>query len=394
MPQHRRNLYILSVTIFLASVSWNQIFPFLPLFLKDIGAGRHLLQWSAYISASACLASIVTLPFWGKMGDKYGQKRMTIRAGVCLTIIYFGMSFCQNPWQLLVLRFLNGALTGFIPGSVALIATNTPKDLAARSVATAQTAAAAGGIVGFAIGGLLATAVGYRGSMVVSGAAVAACTLLVWLLVKVKSNPEPVENTSLIQDFAIALRSPMMASVMLTMLLCSAFVAAFQPFLTLHLENITGGHAVKLAGLVFSLPSLAFLLSAQPWTRLGERWGFQRSIYIGLVGAAMCGFALSAVRQVFAFSAIFFVTGVFLAAFSPSCGAIVCSKVEESFRGRAYGMLYSAGTLGAFVASMAAGPFAAAYGIPSIFAASGGLLVVGIGAFGVLVRRWERQSAI
>ncbi|MDO8588373.1 MAG: MFS transporter [Armatimonadota bacterium] len=392
MPHHRRNLYVLSATIFFASVSWNQVFPFLPLFLKDIGAGRHLLQWSGAVYAIACLAAIVTLPFWGKMGDKYGQKPMTIRAGVCLTLVYFGMSLCRNPWQLLVLRFLNGALTGFIPGSVALIATNTPKELAPRAVATAQTASAAGQIVGPAIGALLATAIGYRGSMVVSGFAVMVSTLLVWLLVKVKYKPEPAGQTSLLEDFRISLRSPVLASVMLTLLLYSAFLSSIQPFLTLHLGRMSGSRAIGLAGVVFALPPIAFLLSAYPWTRFGERRGHHRSIYIGLAGAAVCASVLSMMRNVWAFSIVYLVAGVFLAALSPSSGAIVCGKVEESFRGRAYGMLYSAGTLGAFVAPLAASHMAVAYGIPSIFVAISGLFVAGAAVFRVLVGKWGRVA--
>jgi DHA1 family multidrug resistance protein-like MFS transporter len=388
MPQHRRNLYVLSVAIFLAAVSWNQVLPFLPRFLEQMGVKHNLLQWSGVVYAAQSLAAIVTLPFWGKMGDRYGQKRMTIRAGVCLVGIYLGMSLCSAPWQLAVLRFLNGALTGFVPGSVALIACNTPKELAPRAVATAQTSSAVGQIIGPAIGGVMAAIIGYRGSMRVSGAAVLISTVMVWRLVRVKDKPAPTEKTSLIQDFAVSLKSPVLASVMLAVMLGSAFIAGMQPFLVIHLGRIAGRSPDWLAGAIFSLPPLAFLASARLWTRCGETWGFHRVVSVGLLGAALSGICLTPVRNIWVFGVVFFISGIFLATISPSCGAIICDKVEEGFRGRAYGMLYSAGTFGALWAPLAAGPVASWWGLPVIFACLGGLLVVGAAAFRGLVQKW------
>jgi hypothetical protein len=46
MTYYRRNLLVLSFTIFLAAFSWEQIAPFLPLFLKDLGITQNLPFWS------------------------------------------------------------------------------------------------------------------------------------------------------------------------------------------------------------------------------------------------------------------------------------------------------------------------------------------------------------
>lgn len=386
MPYYRKNLLILSTTIFLTAVSWNQVMPFLPLFMKEMGLKHNLLGWVGIVFALQAAASIIAQPFWGKMGDKYGRKPMAIRAGLCLAGIYFAMSVCHTPVQLAVLRFLNGALTGFIPMSMALIATNTPQKLAPRSIATAQTAAAAGLIVGPAIGGLLAGLVGYRGSMQVSGAAVLISTFLVLWLVQERSRDEVVEPTSLFQDFAIALRSKVLSSVMLTVMVYGIFVAAISPILALHLSNMNGHETtVWLTGIVFSLPPIALVLTAHSWTRLGERWGYHRGIQIGLVGAGLCGLALSLVHNLWLFGGIFFVTGIFLAALSPSTGAIICTRVDANFRGRAYGMQSSANMLGGLIAPLAATRIGAAFGLSSVFAFIGISALAGSLAFFLLV---------
>ncbi|MDO8683429.1 MAG: MFS transporter, partial [Armatimonadota bacterium] len=377
MPYYRRNLYVLSLTMFLAAVSWNQVLPFLPLFLKEMGVKRHLMQWSGIVFAAQSLAAIVTLPYWGKLGDKYGQKQMTIRAGIFLTLIYLGMSICQTPFQLAALRFLNGALTGFMPGSITLIATNTPKEMAPRFVATAQTASAAGQILGPALGGFLAAIIGYRGSMQISGIAVLVSTILVLVLVQVKNKPEPSEKTSLLEDFAISFRSPVLLFTMIAVMLYSIYLAAIFPFLTLHLGKMSRHAPQWLTAAPYSLPPLAFMLSAHLWSRIGERRGYDRAIHIGMLTAGTCAVALIFVHNIWAFSLIFFIAGVFLAAISPSAGAIICTRVEEGFRGRAYGMLYSAGTLGALIAPLVAGQIAASMGVQMVFVFAGISLLMG-----------------
>jgi DHA1 family multidrug resistance protein-like MFS transporter len=387
MPYYRRNLYVLSITIFLAAASWNQIIPFLPLFLKQMGAGKSLYGWVSVVFAAQAVASIIAQPFWGKLGDNHGRKAMVLRAGLCLAGIYFGMSLCVAPWQLALLRFLNGALTGFIPGSIILIATNTPDEIAPRSVATAQAASAAGLIVGPAVGGLLSVAVGYRGAMHVSGLAVLVSTFLVWRFVQEPSKPKPIEKTSLLQDFAIVLRSPVQLSILFAIFFAWIFGNAINPYLTLHLGRM--GAPEWLVGIVFSLPAAAFLLSAHSWTVFGERVGFERIVLIGLIGGGSAAALLALAPSVLIFGVVYFVSGVCMAAVQPGTAALTCLEVEESFRGRAYGIQQSAGTLGAFVAPLAAGRVGGAFGLHSIFLFVGTVLLVGAIVFKFAIARWR-----
>ncbi|MGE5598601.1 MAG: MFS transporter, partial [Bacteroidota bacterium] len=200
MSVHQRNLLILCFTIFLAAAGWNMILPFLPLFLGELGVKTGLAQWSSFIFAAQSLAAIYMQPFWGRLGDRVGRKPMIVRAGLCLAGIYFLMSACRTPIQLATLRFLNGALTGFIPGSFALIATNTPEEVSGRYVATAQSASAFGSITGPVFGSILAGIAGYRGSMRLCGIIVLSATMLVLLLVREERRPAPGARSTLLAD--------------------------------------------------------------------------------------------------------------------------------------------------------------------------------------------------
>jgi DHA1 family multidrug resistance protein-like MFS transporter len=395
MPYYRRNIIILATTIFLASVSWTQVIPFLPLFVKELGIdGKDLLLWTGILFSAQSMASIVAQPFWGKMGDKYGRKPMAVRAGLGLVIIYFGMSFVTNIWQLLTIRILNGMLTGFIPGSMALIATNTPKEMAPRYIATAQTSSASGQIVGPLIGGLLAAGFGYRGSMRVSGAAVLLCTLFVIWLVREPNKAEVAESTSLFEDFTASFRSPVLASIMFTVMLYGLTISSINPFLTLHVAKIAPGSPGWLAGFIYSLPPIALVLTAHLWTHLGKRHGYNMPIVVGLAGAALCIFTLAVARNIWVFSIALFSTGVFLAALNPSTAALIIVRVREGFRGRAYGMQTSASTLGCFVAPILAGSVAASFGISAIFVLLGCVLLAGTLLFPSFARAWDSEKGM
>lgn len=401
MPYYRRNVYILSVTVFLASLSWQQVMPFLSDYLKELGAtGKQQIFWTSIVFSVQSLAAIIMQPLWGKMGDTHGRKPMIIRAGLCLAGVYFGMALCHTPFQLAVCRFLNGALTGFIPGSFALIATNTPQEEAPKSMATVQAASNVGLIIGPVIGTVLASLLSYRGSMVVSGAAVMISTAVVWWLVQEPNKVVLVEKTSLIEDFGIAFRSKVQLAVLFAVMLSWAYGSAISPYLIGHLKSLSGEVPqwlsvnlarvhLDLSGVVFALPALAFVVSARAWTQFGTRKGYNWTIIIGLAGGGIGAMALFAAHNIWLFGAIYFLTGLCTATLGPSIAAVTCTKVDEAFRGRAYGIQQSVGTIGSLVSPLIAGAVASAWGRPAIFIFIGALFMCGCVVFRGLSRNWK-----
>lgn len=228
--------------------------------------------------------------------------------------------------------------------------------------------------------------------MQLAGAAVLISTIIVWLFVQEPNKTKPTEKTSLMQDFLIAVRSPVQLSVLYAVFLAWVFGASISPYLALHLTKLNSGGPQWLVGLIFSLPSLGFLLMAHRWTRLGERWGFERSILIGFVGGGFCALSLAFAGSILTFAALYFVTGLWLAAIGPCTAAITCVQVDESFRGRAYGIQQSAGTFGALLAPLAAARLVASYGTRSVFLMVGALFLAGAPVFQALVRRWTKEK--
>jgi DHA1 family multidrug resistance protein-like MFS transporter len=394
MVYYRRNLLVLSLTTFLAACSWNQIVPFLPLFIKDLGVKDDLAFWSGVILAAQAIATIVMTPYWGKMADKYGRKLMIVRAGICLALIYLGMSYCQTLWQLLLLRVLNGILTGFIPSSVTLVATNSPKSEATRNVAIIQSFVAFGMIAGPSVGSYLANWMGYRSSMFVSFMAVAVAVLLVYLLVderqKVTACAQP---TSLWQDFQLAFKKPVLLTAMFSDMTNGFVMMASQPILILLIQQLTGDRANSFTGPIFSLPGLAIVITNYYWCRIGEKLTFQRVILFGLTGLGIFTLLQGLTHNIWLFAGWYFIAGIFGAAVSPNTAGLVATKVERDFQGRAFAIQQSSRNLGSFFAPLLAGSLGSFFAFQWVFIIVGLISLMAMGLIKLQMRSWVGDAA-
>jgi DHA1 family multidrug resistance protein-like MFS transporter len=388
MIYYRRNLLVLSVTTFIASAGWTQIMPFLPLFIQDLGVHDRLAFWSGMVMACQTIATIVMMPFWGKIADKYGRKLMIIRAGICLALIYLGMSLCQSLWQLLLLRVLNGVLTGFIPSSLTLVATNSPHSESARNVSVLQSTVAFGTIAGPPIGSVLAEIAGYRGSMVVSMVAVGLAVMLVAWLVEEREKAQASEQTSLWQDFRLAFRMPELLTAMLADMVTGLVTMTSQPILILHLQNLVGKAADAFCGPIFSLPGVAIVLMNYTWCRIGEKRTFQKVILFGLTGLGVVYLAQGFAYNIWLFAGLYFFSGVFAAAVSPNTAALVATKVNPDFQGRAFAIQQSSRNFGSMVGPLLAGVIGSCLNFHWLFIITGSIAVIAMFLIRLQMRTW------
>ncbi|HSR10643.1 MAG TPA: MFS transporter, partial [Thermodesulfobacteriota bacterium] len=122
METWKRNLYSLWVAQFITAVGLSMIIPFIPFYLREIGMeGEEAVKlWSGLIFSAPFMVSIFMQPLWGILGDRRGRKPMVARAMLSLAATNFLMGFSQNATQLLILRFIQGSLAGFVAPSLAL----------------------------------------------------------------------------------------------------------------------------------------------------------------------------------------------------------------------------------------------------------------------------------
>jgi len=164
------NLRIAWFGCFLTGASISLVVPFMPIFVEQLGIeGDQVAFYSGLaISVSAISAAFVS-PIWGILADKYGRKPMMLRASIAMTLTMGGIAFVPSVFWLLVLRFLNGVFSGFVPNSTALIASQVPKDQSGYALGTLSTGVVAGTLMGPLIGGLIAENLGMRNVFLLVG---------------------------------------------------------------------------------------------------------------------------------------------------------------------------------------------------------------------------------
>lgn len=140
MGNWKLNLVVLWFGNFLVMAGMTMIIPFLPLYIQELGITDPdaVAMWAGVIFAGNFITSFFFQPLWGKLADRHGRKVMLLRSGFGMAIVILLMGFAGNVWHLLLLRVLNGTISGFVPAAVALLSATTPREKLGFSMGTLQ----------------------------------------------------------------------------------------------------------------------------------------------------------------------------------------------------------------------------------------------------------------
>lgn len=247
MEPWKRTMWILWFGVLFCSSSYTMSVPFLPLFLFDLGVPESSVNlWAGIVHSSAFLVGAVMAPLWGMLADKYGKRKMVIRAGLSLAIIYALIAFVQTPWQLVGVRMLHGFVGGFVPASMSIVASVAPKEKLGWSLGMMQAGTMTGGILGPLFGGLLAEAFGLRRSFVVAAFIILAATVAVIVWVREgKADTSEGAATGTKKEkpitYRMAFRNRALMSMLLLLVIVQLSINMIQPLITLHIAKLQGG---------------------------------------------------------------------------------------------------------------------------------------------------------
>ncbi|TCP31295.1 putative MFS family arabinose efflux permease [Scopulibacillus darangshiensis] len=377
----KRNLLILWIGAFFTSSSYTMVIPFLPLFLLQMGVHQHTAMWSGLLFSAAFLAGAIASPIWGALSDKFGRKPMIIRAGFFLFLIYTLTAFVTNPYELLTLRIMQGLLTGFIPGTIALIGTNTPDKKVGYALAMISTATASGSVIGPLLGGGISALVGNRLAFASAGFIVLMSTIMViFWVTEEKFTPSKV-RISVFNDLKAAAANRRFLTVLFLTIVTTCSVMTIEPVLPLYIVKLGGSanNASLLTGIIFSLPGIASMIFGPFWGKLADKIGFRTVLIIGLFGGGFGTLAQILFNDIWSFSIIRFVYGVFFCAVFPAINGLVVQSTSSEFRGRAFGLNQTANQIGSMLGPMAGGFIGGLFTIHSVFLVTGVLLLSALG---------------
>src|SRR5579872_5027337 len=142
-----------------AIVGFDFTLPFIPLYLQhDLGVhglGQTAL-WAGLIGFGPAIPATIFGPFWGRLADRVGYRFMLLRAMTSAAVLLALMGAASSPWMLLVLRMVQGSLTGTVFAAQALVAASVPEEETGRSMGLLQMSVSLGATLGPVDGGAAA----------------------------------------------------------------------------------------------------------------------------------------------------------------------------------------------------------------------------------------------
>ena len=296
----RKTLYIMVFCQVITSVGFSSIFPFLPLYVKSLGSatalGTEVL--SGLVFSSQALTMMIASPIWGALADRWGRKLMVERAMFGGALILGLMAFARSAEELVLLRTVQGMITGTIGAANALVASVVPRERSGFAMGLLQVGLAAGVGLGPIIGGAVADAFGYRAAFYVTSALLAVAGVIVAIGVQ-ENFVAPVKTGSrkpgFWREWSHILSAPGVVATYSLRFMDSLSRMAFIPILPLFaLELMAQASQVNsFTGLVIGSASAAAAVFAVFFGRLGDRTG-HRPIVIACAFGGFGSFLLQA----------------------------------------------------------------------------------------------------
>jgi MFS transporter, DHA1 family, multidrug resistance protein len=275
---------------------------------------------------------------------------------------------------------MQGLLSGFIPGAITLIGTNTPTEKVGYALSHISSAAATGMILGPLLGGGMAELVGNRLAFGTAGIIVGLATVLIIFWVKEENFKPRKEKGSIRKDFSLALQNRPFFLVLILTLIVSCSIMTLEPILPLHISNLgeASQYQSLLTGFVISLPGIASALFAPRWGKWADKVGFQRVLFIGLIGGAIGTLAQILFSGIIGFSIARFVYGIFFCSVFPALNGLVVQSTPEEFRGRAFSLNQTSTQIGAMIGPIMGGFLGGIFPVQVLFLLTGVLLITAI----------------
>jgi len=373
------------IASFVGFTGFTLVMPFLALRFQALGVSntRDVALWTGVTLGVTPAVAAACAPLWGRVGDRFGNKLLVQRSLFFCVFVMTFMGLATQPWQLFVLRALQGLFAGYGPLTIAMAAESAPRDKMAHAIGLVQTSQRVAPAAGPVVGGILAQAVGLRNSFFVAGAVYGLALLLVTVLYRETTH-------AAIREAARRTRMPMreILSIRNLSLLMGVIFGvqlterSLGPVLLLHVDALGYARPAVFVGVLFSLLSVAGALGHQIAASALARAPARRVIVSAIVAAAIGLAWFTASSAAWALMAGILAVGVGVGVAMTAAFTAAGASIPRHVHSTSFGFL-----TGASLTGTAAGPviggLVAARSITGVFAV-GVLILAGLA---LLVRR-------
>ena len=368
----RTNFIVIWVSQLLSLAGFFFALPFGPYYIQELGVHdpAQVKFWVALFGAGPPLTLAIFSPIWGILADRFGRRPMLLRANFGAAVILCGMSLAPNVQTLIILRLLQGALSGTMVAAQAMVAAYTPVKRSGMALGSLSAAVYSGGMAGTFLGGLFAEYFGYRLVFLAAAILLLVAGLLILLGTKENFVRPSTENAVSVTAF----KRPFLALghvwPILILVAAMGFARQFEPtFFPLLIQGMLGTlqGAAFWTGTLSAIASMAGFLAGIVFGRLADHFPPPRIAQFSAVVAGLFMF-FHGLAPTFLFIAVArFGMTFFAGGLDPIFQTWLAKETPPEKRGAAFGWSATARSTGWFLAPLMSGLVAAGYGIRAIY---------------------------
>lgn len=367
----RQNLAFVWLSQFLSIMGFSFALPFAPYYIQDLGVTDPdaLKLWVSAFAAATPLSLAISQPIWGAAADRFGRRRMLVRANIAGSLVLTLMASVRSVEALVMLRLVQGAFTGTVSAAQTLVAANTPSERNGLALGALSAAVFSGAMAGASLGGWFADSFGYRATFYAAAGLILLSGLLVLWFTREDFTPPTQDDTDPVPP-QFSLRTMGAGLPILILIAAMAGVRQFDmalvPLLVQDIHGSVAG-AARWTGLLFAIASVGGLLAGPLLGQLADRTSPARIATLCSAGAAVMmilqglasGFLLLMPAR---FGMMFCAGGL-----DPVFQIWLAKVTPVERRGIVFGWSSTARSLGWFAAPLISGALATITGLRSIY---------------------------
>ena len=395
----RRMLTILLI-VFVQMIGTAMVNPILPLYAQsefDMSPQTITLLLTAFFGAQ-----FLAGPYIGRMSDRRGRLPVLLISQVGTVIAFVMIGLAQSVWLLFFARVLDGITGGNIVVAQAYVTDIMPEERRTQALGYVMAAFGLGFIVGPAVGGLLASALGPQIPFLIAAAAALLTVLLTWFTLEETLSPADKARNRDSQGAQVNLTA-MLGNVPLLAVMSVSFVSRFGFGLLIGTFALFA-EAVLFAGEDFAAVSLGvglllmvvgvgqFVTQIVILPAALRRLGDPAIVILGGVARAIGMFTLALATEPLlgSVSMVAFALGSGL--LLPALQSLVTRTVAQELRGAILGAHQSVMSLGVIIATaVSGGLFALDPALPNWI---GGILICLALLPAAFLWSWSRKNRV
>jgi len=375
-------VYISLVCVFCTAFGVSQLAPILPLYFHDLGVQtpEAMSLWSGLATGATYIIVCLAAPFWGRVADKKGRKITLIRSSFGMALCNILIAFQTTPEGVVLIRLIQGLVSGFYSASITLIASESPIERTGWALGLLASANLAGSLIGPLLGGYIADTVGIRNDFIIVGTLMGLAGVLATIFIHENYVPQP--NPEKLSIRKLKEQIPEFNSIValcVASFIYAICIMSLQPVISVYIKGIVPSDTENLAfiaGAVFSAMGIAQLMSSSPLGKLVDKIGPRKVLVVSLIYVGILNIPQAYVTDVYQLAIIRFLQGFGLGGMLPALNTYLSSKTPREFTGQVFSYNQSCLFFGYFLGSVGGASLMAWLGFTTLFWVSGGLFII------------------